>query len=342
MKAAVTEPQPLAFYIKKYGFPSYILLTFLISWSIWLTEPLLRSDDLTAANFCVTLGSFGPTLAALIVSSASGTSQAHGWHSRGLGVETLRGIVAGSLALAVSLYCNVSTLASLKDRASPSLYWIILIVLTLLPAILFYCAGSGVGVLKNLTRWRGELKGLLVAFLLLPAIFTTGILVDLVLTSEMLSGWLASLISNPIIQNLPLVLLSTALFGGPLGEEAGWRGIALPHLQKRFSPLLASIILGVIWSLWHLPLHVTGFYENVFGNPLNGILLRTLTAIPVSIAFTWLYNRTHGNLLTMVILHTPLNITTSLILPRVGVGIAIAVALISMIIFDRMTFPLQI
>ena len=66
--------------------------------------------------------------------------------------------------------------------------------------------------------------------------------------------------SAPALQRLdqwymvvPIAALILVL-GGPLGEEIGWRGFLLPHLQQRRSPLLASLIVGAVWFVWHLPL----------------------------------------------------------------------------------------
>jgi membrane protease YdiL (CAAX protease family) len=52
----------------------------------------------------------------------------------------------------------------------------------------------------------------------------------------------------------PTVYTYSTLLGGPLGEEFGWRGYALPRLEARFGPLLGCVVLGVLWAGWHLPL----------------------------------------------------------------------------------------
>jgi len=88
------------------------------------------------------------------------------------------------------------------------------------------------------------------------------------------------------------------LFGGPVGEELGWRGFLLPKLQKRFNPIIASIIIGCIWTCWHIPMflvHASG-YEISFVRYL-------LETIWLAILFTWLYNHTKGSLLIAILFH---------------------------------------
>jgi membrane protease YdiL (CAAX protease family) len=58
-----------------------------------------------------------------------------------------------------------------------------------------------------------------------------------------------------------LTLFGPNLLGGPLGEEAGWRGFALPRLQNRFSPLTSSLALGFLWANWHVPLMLAHVYN---------------------------------------------------------------------------------
>ena len=121
---------------------------------------------------------------------------------------------------------------------------------------------------------------------------------------------------NPSWPNVPLlpILLESflwiLLFGGPLNEEPGWRGFALPRLQSRYSPLVASIILGAIWGFWHVPLHFMGVY---YGGALGSVI--RLQEIPRAILFTWLYNRTKRSLLIVLFFHAAIN-TTSLFLSR--------------------------
>jgi len=94
------------------------------------------------------------------------------------------------------------------------------------------------------------------------------------------------------------------LYGGSLGEEPGWRGFALPYLQKKHSPLETSIILGFFWALWHAPLDIShGFGLSGFG----AIVARLIWTIPLTILFTFFYNRTKGSVLVAILLHTSVN-----------------------------------
>ena len=85
----------------------------------------------------------------------------------------------------------------------------------------------------------------------------------------------------------------TSLFfdGGGLMEEFGWRGFALPHLQMKFTPLKSSIILGVIWSLWHIPVKLILGPWTYF---LSFYFIFTLMCILYSIVMTYFYNRVGG------------------------------------------------
>jgi uncharacterized protein len=124
---------------------------------------------------------------------------------------------------------------------------------------------------------------------------------------------------------LPVLILVSALTDG-LGEELGWRGFALPRLLSRWPPLTASLLLGLVWATWHLPLLWTE------GRTLDGhpawLLFLDLGA--KSIIFTWVFLRTRGSVLIAVLLHAANNVfvvsptaspTGSLALPVTAVGL---------------------
>jgi uncharacterized protein len=99
-------------------------------------------------------------------------------------------------------------------------------------------------------------------------------------------------------------LLFVALLGGGQ-EELGWRGYALPRLQERLSPVRATLLLGVLWALWHLPLlfALEDVDHGLGSAALAGVLGLTLVSIVAyAFAYTYLLNRT-GSVLLCVLLH---------------------------------------
>jgi membrane protease YdiL (CAAX protease family) len=93
------------------------------------------------------------------------------------------------------------------------------------------------------------------------------------------------------------------------GEEIGWRGYALPRLSERVGLAPASVILGVIWAAWHLPLFVM-LDSDKLGQSFP-IYLVQVTAL--SVAAAWLYWRTNGSLLLVMILHAAVNNTKDIV-----------------------------
>lgn len=103
---------------------------------------------------------------------------------------------------------------------------------------------------------------------------------------------------------------------GPLGEEAGWRGYFLPRLLGRFQPLTASLILGLIWAIWHVPLYIHSNFSTV-GRGLDF----TASVICLTILMTILFHRTRGSLLLAVLFHWSVNVTPDVVekvLPGIG------------------------
>jgi uncharacterized protein len=112
-----------------------------------------------------------------------------------------------------------------------------------------------------------------------------------------------------LIGALPVVLPTAIymLIFVALGEEVGWRGYALPALQARHGALLASVILGVLWALWHLPLFFNP--DTLYGN--LPFLLFLAYLVPLTILITWVYNGTGGSVLLAMIFHAFMNASSA-------------------------------
>ena len=129
--------------------------------------------------------------------------------------------------------------------------------------------------------------------------------------------------SAPPLLAYPLAWTFVLLAGGGQ-EEPGWRGLALPLLLKRHSPLVASVILGLLWGLWHLPLFVSP------SAPQSQIPLAIYLphVIIVSVIFTWLYLTTQGSVWLAMVLHAGLNAVTSWV-PIAGGSYTLLLALLA-------------
>jgi hypothetical protein len=93
------------------------------------------------------------------------------------------------------------------------------------------------------------------------------------------------------------------------GEEIGWRGFALPRMAGRMGLGPASLVLGVIWAAWHLPL----FFIPGADTTGQSFPLYLLQATAVSVAMGWLYGHTRGSLLTVMLLHAAVNNTKDIV-----------------------------
>lgn len=99
---------------------------------------------------------------------------------------------------------------------------------------------------------------------------------------------------------LAILSLTVLLFVLLLGEEVGWRGFAQPHMLTRYSPLVTTLVIGIVWGVWHIP----GLLLRT--NPLapHEIIIFILETTLMSLAYTWLYKETQGSLVVVNLLHT--------------------------------------
>lgn len=158
----------------------------------------------------------------------------------------------------------------------------------IVPGLTWGKSGIG-GLLRSMVRWRVGLRWY--AVVLLPAALAVAATVLNVLlgaqtpSSAELGGW------TGLLPSFFFILLIPGLGGA--WEEPGFRGYALPRLQVGRSALLASLVLGALWALWHLPLMVVGqvHYSDI------------VLVFAAAIVSTWLFNNANGSVLILMLFH---------------------------------------
>jgi membrane protease YdiL (CAAX protease family) len=165
--------------------------------------------------------------------------------------------------------------------------------------------GGLADLLKRMSRWRMPLRWWVAT--VSPLLFLTAAL----LVAAM-AGTLPSWDDFDRFSGLPtlgVASVTALVILGALGEETGWRGFALPLLQRRYSPLTAALLVTPIWAAWHLPFFFTISTYRDFAPPAYIGFVFALGC--GSIVLTWLYNRTGGSILACAIWHGLFNMATA-------------------------------
>ncbi len=173
-----------------------------------------------------------------------------------------------------------------------------------------------VELVRPFGRWRASLGMWGIAVLGTAVLYILGLGVHLLLGGEPPPF----IMIQEELNLIPLYLVMVVLmpWNGPIGEEFGWRGFALPKLQSKFGPLAASLITGAMWGIWHLPSFfapqgVIGAIAATVG--MGFIIPYTLGKIANSIFMTWLYNKSKGSaLIAGIIWHAAINFWAPILL----------------------------
>ncbi|TVR65712.1 MAG: CPBP family intramembrane metalloprotease [Spirochaetaceae bacterium] len=194
--------------------------------------------------------------------------------------------------------------------------WIPNIAAFLVIAFVLKESGGVRRLLREWTRWRISLRWYLVALsalavslvaaaayvLVEPLIQSARFGADYVAgTAASQSGTVGGGALDPVNGlTLPMILgvLLLNLVTGAMGEELGWRGFALPRLQTRWNALVSSMILGLIWGVWHLPLWFAGI-----GWEQMSFWLFLWNCVAMSVIYTWICNNTRGNMVIVTLFH---------------------------------------
>lgn len=162
-------------------------------------------------------------------------------------------------------------------------------------------------LLSRLFVWRVGIRWYLVALLLVPVV-GLGIAAGYVLTGNLTAAlpsvdyWRANLGQH-------FVAVASAVMLGlfvSVGEELGWRGYALPKLQERVHPLASSVVIGILWGMWHFNGLLGGQSE---APQFLDMLFFVLGTVSASVIYTWLFNNTRGSVPVACLFHSVYDVT---------------------------------
>ena len=167
-------------------------------------------------------------------------------------------------------------------------------------AVVIWASGGSLRTwLSQMLKWRIGWRWWAVALLLPAVVLALGVALFVLLGGPIDLTSFAS----------PFIYLFAMAWGTVWGggqEDLGWRGFMLPVLQDRFSALVSSVLVGLAWAGWHLPLFLNATTTHG-GWPLSQQLLWMVSIFAGSVLWTWMYNSTDGSVLAVAVFHAGIN-----------------------------------
>ncbi len=316
----------LTVFLKRHQLLVYFVLTYVLAWALWIPFQQLILGGRNYLMPLISLGVFAPALVGIGLSAILKPRPREGRRQPAVNAFIIAWIIASAIII-------MDLITNAQMDLSPTLI-ITSIITGLLPALIVSSAFSTIpGVRDHLRTYlkpRGHFGYYLLALVLFPSFWIIG---------YYLSRWLGMEVqfsSYPVLDAklLGMVLLFylyNFIYGG-LSEEPGWRGFALPRLQSIFSPLVSSLILGVLWAVWHAPARFGG----IEAKSISDTIVEWILIVMVSVIITWLFNRTNGSILVTALVHPAMNTTGVFLTGSLGAIILLFVFMIVVIILNKM------
>ncbi len=320
----------LSDWIKRHQIIAFFVITFAITWGLGFSYTALYKGEFLLAPLAF-IATCGPALAGIIISAICNT-QPRESSKRTFWIAFLVAWVVSALVfLANNIFINHSPLTPII---------VVFTVITVIPvAFVISMAYARSPAVKNymasLLQLRGVWGWALLALLLIPALILISIVIHdrrwgLLFAFHQLPATGLVLIGLVVVK-----FLYQLFFFNATGEEAGWRGFALPRLQARASPLVACLILNIFWPLWHFflwmaegkPVYSPEYWGQTY-----------ITHLSATVTIVWFYNRSKGSILVAGIAHAAAN-TAFAFFPNLDWAIynwTVAVAALVLILVSQM------
>jgi membrane protease YdiL (CAAX protease family) len=313
-------------YLKRHQLTAYFVLTYVFSWALWIPLQQLVLGGRRSLMPLISLGVFAPALVSIGLSAILKPRPRQGNRTPAV-IALIVVWISASVIIIMDLIVNE------QMGLSTSLV-VISIITGLLPAFVASSAFSTIpGVRAHLRTYikpRGAPGYYLLALVLFPAIWLLGNVLSRALGMDVPFSSYPTF-DVKLLGMVILFFLYNIIYGG-LSEEPGWRGFALPRLQAKFSPLVSSLILGVLWAVWHAPARFGG----IEAKSLSDTLVEWVLIVLVGVIFTWFFNRTKGSILVTALVHPAMNATGNFLTGSLGALILLFVFMVFVIVLDRM------
>jgi uncharacterized protein len=295
-------------WINSHQIVAFFLITFAITWGLSLSYIAVYKGMylLLPLGFVATCG---PALAGIIISALSNTQPRQGSRKAPWVAFFIAWVVSALVWLAHT---------TVVDHVPTSPTLVILTVVSVVPvAFVISMAYSRIPAVKHtvssLTRLRGVWGWSILALVFYPALILLSISVSSLFEQQPIAAY-----QFPVPETGPALIgliavkfLYQFFFFNATGEEVGWRGFALPRLQVRTSPLIASLIVACFWVPWHLFLWLA--QGSAVTTP-DFWMMQGAMIVLSSIVTAWFYNRSKGSILVAGILHAAGNTSARLLL----------------------------
>ena len=321
-------------WIREHQIVAFYAITFAISWGLWIpfADALInRGADLLFP--LLVIATCGPALAAIIVTAISNTNKRLP-KTRATWVSFLVAWIVSTLVfLAHNIFINHAPF-------SPGMVVFILVSMVPVAFVIsraFSRTRSVRKLVSSLVKPRGGAVWYVLALVLKPILMWISIGV-----STVLGGGMGSTTSPPTVgwefAGLVItVFLYQFFFFNAVGEEIGWRGFAMPRLQAKTSPLIACLVIGLLWTPWHAPLW---YAEGAPISTWDYWITMFLVIVPSSVITGWLYNRSRGSILVAGIAHAMSNTVGKVVLaPQLderSIGLTWLVFAALLVVLDKM------
>lgn len=297
--------------------PAIVMLaiTFVWTWTFWFLALSVLTDPQGLKLAMFLLGGFGPAVGGVLTLRLTNSD-------RDQGPMRWTGFLVGAGLALIALACFRFNILGVVRAVGPSRelgilefpadspVWVYLLM-ALIPLVSGFVFASTQSRDRRLKSFfAGLVPDRRTLILAIPVLLFFPVLL---IVSNMIASLLGMEYPTPryLEENLSawlpvmcIKLFTVAILTGG-NEEHGWRGVLQPLLQKTMNPLLATLIIGVVWELWHLPLVLNGIYGE--GDALTIVISRMVSVVPLAYLLAFIYNGSRGSVFLCVLAHACMN-----------------------------------